>query len=114
MHELSIALSILDVADEEAQKHRPARVRKIYVKLGPLSGVEEKALLGAFDLARDGSPCPEAELIVETVPVLIHCPTCRQTRSVISFQQLCCTECGTFTSELVAGRDLEVTALEIE
>jgi Zn finger protein HypA/HybF involved in hydrogenase expression len=38
MHELSIALGILDVAGEEAQRHG-GRVAAIHLKLGPLAGV---------------------------------------------------------------------------
>jgi hydrogenase nickel incorporation protein HypA/HybF len=114
MHELSIAMSILDVADEEAQKYGNVRVRGIHLKLGPLSGVIEGPLRGAFEIARESSRFPDVELFVEAVPLLIDCPLCRATRSVASLQQLCCSECGTFTSDLVGGRELEVVALEIE
>ena len=51
MHELSIAMSILDVAGEEAQRLN-AKVIAIRLKLGPLSGVVKEALLSAYDLAR--------------------------------------------------------------
>jgi hydrogenase nickel incorporation protein HypA/HybF len=114
MHELSIALSILDVAAEEAEKHERARVKAIHLKLGPLSGVVEEALRGAFEIARASSLLPEAELIVEQMPVLIDCPNCGSERPVVSLQELCCSECGTFTSDVVGGRELEVVALEIE
>jgi hydrogenase nickel incorporation protein HypA/HybF len=114
MHELSIALSILDVAAEEAEKHDCARVKAIHLKLGPLSGVVEEALRGAFEIARADSPLAEAELIVKRSPILINCPICHATRTVVSFQELCCSECGTFTSDIIAGRELEVVALEIE
>ena len=39
MHELSIAMSILDVAEEEAERQGGARVVAVHLKLGPLSGV---------------------------------------------------------------------------
>jgi hydrogenase nickel incorporation protein HypA/HybF len=35
MHELSIALSIVDMAEEEAQRHE-ARVSAVHLRLGPL------------------------------------------------------------------------------
>jgi hydrogenase nickel incorporation protein HypA/HybF len=55
MHELSIALSILDVATEEAAR-RSGRVLAVHLKLGPLAGVVKEALLSAYDLAREGTP----------------------------------------------------------
>jgi hydrogenase nickel incorporation protein HypA/HybF len=114
MHELSIALSILDLATEESQKHGSVRVLKIHLKLGCLSGVVKESLLSAYELAREGTPFKEAELIIEEVPVLVHCPTCRTTRPVVSVHQLCCADCGTPSRDVVSGRELEVVAMEIQ
>jgi hydrogenase nickel incorporation protein HypA/HybF len=113
MHELSIALSIVDMAAEEAQR-RDVRVRGVHLRLGPLSGVVKQALLSAYELAREGSPLADARLVIEAVPVLAHCPTCRATRAVVSVQQLACAECGTPTPEVVSGRELEMVALEVQ
>ncbi len=57
MHELSIAMSILDMAEEEAGR-RSAEVDVIHVKLGALSGVAKEALLSAYDLARTETTLP--------------------------------------------------------
>jgi hydrogenase nickel incorporation protein HypA/HybF len=114
MHELSVALSILDLAAEEAARHGGARVRGIHLKLGPLSGVVKAALLSAYELAREGSGLEEAQLVIDDVPLLARCPTCQATRAVVSVQQLCCAECGTPTPQLVSGRELEIVALELQ
>ena len=114
MHELSIALSILDVASEEARRQGATCVKGIYLRLGPLSGVVKEALLAAYELARETSELSEADLVVEDVPVQAVCPTCRTTRAVVSLQELFCAECGTPTPDVVSGRDLEVFALEIQ
>src|SRR5262245_28699281 len=103
MHELSIALSILDVAAEEAGRHEAARVVGIHLKLGPYSGVVKEALLSAFELAREGSPLEAARLIIEDVPVTAYCPACHTTREVVSIQQLCCRECGAPSPKVVGG-----------
>jgi len=113
MHELSIALSILDAAAEAAEQHGTARVRAIHLKLGLLSGVVPKALLSAYELAREGSSLAEAELVIVEIPVVAYCPNCRAPRAV-TVQLLCCAECGTPTPEVLSGRELEVVALEIE
>jgi hydrogenase nickel incorporation protein HypA/HybF len=114
MHELSIALSILEVAAEEAEKRAAARVRAIRLRLGPLSGVDKDALLSAFTLARETSPLTEASLVVEEVPVRIRCPQCRAERAIVSSYELVCADCGTASAEITQGRELEVVALEIE
>jgi hydrogenase nickel incorporation protein HypA/HybF len=112
MHELSIAMSILEMAEEEAGR-RSAEVTAIHVKLGLFSGVVKQALESAYDLARTDTALQSAELIVEEIPVMIYCPSCRGPRAVSSIQQLCCSECETFASEILQGRELQVVALEL-
>jgi hydrogenase nickel incorporation protein HypA/HybF len=113
MHELSIALSILDIAAEEAERHG-GRVAAIHLKLGALSGVVKEALLSAYDLAREGTPLARAELVVEEVPVLAYCRACATERAPASVQELCCPACGAPTPDVIRGRELEVVALEID
>jgi hydrogenase nickel incorporation protein HypA/HybF len=114
MHELSIALSILDLAGEEAERQGGGRVAAIHLRLGPLSGVVKDALRSAYDLAREGTALERAELVIEDVPLLAYCPACETERALPSAQQLCCPACGTPTPQVVRGRELEVVALEIE
>ncbi|HZW29601.1 MAG TPA: hydrogenase maturation nickel metallochaperone HypA [Isosphaeraceae bacterium] len=113
MHELSLALSILDIAEEQSQRHG-GRVAAIHLRLGPLSGVVKAALISAYDLAREGTPLERAELIVEEVPIAAYCPACAAERAPISVQELRCPACGAPTPEILRGRELDVVALEIE
>lgn len=113
MHELSIALSILDIAAEEAER-RSARVRSIHLKLGRLSGVVKEALLSAYELAREAEGLDDVPLLIEEIAVQLHCPHCAMTRPAVSVWQLCCAECGTPSADIVSGRELEVVALEIQ
>ncbi len=112
MHELSIALSILDVAAEEAERHG-GRVVAVRLELGVLSGVVKEALTAAYALAREGTPLEGSELVVEEVPLAVWCPACAAERRLAELD-LRCPACGGPTPEVVAGRELEVVALEIE
>jgi hydrogenase nickel incorporation protein HypA/HybF len=114
VHELSIALSILDVAAEEARRQGGGRVAAIHLRLGPLSGVVKEALRSAYELAREGSPLEHAELVIQDVPLVAHCPACAAPRTLESPWQLCCPVCGAATADVVSGRELEVVALEVE
>jgi hydrogenase nickel incorporation protein HypA/HybF len=114
MHEFSIAMSMLDIAAEEAERHDGAAVKVIYVKLGPLSGVVKAALASAFEIAREVAQQPDCELVVEDVPLVAYCPTCQADQIIESQQWLCCPKCGAPTGQIVTGRELEVTALELE
>jgi hydrogenase nickel incorporation protein HypA/HybF len=113
MHELSIALAIVDVATEEAER-QGGRVVAVHLALGDLAGVVKDALVSAFGLAREGTALATADLVVREVPVAAFCPTCAAERSPPSPQLLCCPTCGTPTPEIIRGRELQVVALEIE
>jgi hydrogenase nickel incorporation protein HypA/HybF len=113
MHELSIALAIVDVAAEEAER-QGGRVVAVHLKLGALAGVVKDALVSAFGLAREGTALDRADLVVCEVPVVAFCPTCAGARAPESPHLLCCVSCGTPMPEIIRGRELEVVALEIE
>ena len=113
MHELSIALSLLEVAAEEAQRRGLRHVAAIRLKLGPLSGVVREALEGAFEMARQTSPLTDCELVIEDCPIIVYCPHCQMQRNVKSIQEICCAICGTPTPNIIGGRELEVVGLEV-
>jgi hydrogenase nickel incorporation protein HypA/HybF len=112
MHELSIALSILDLVEEEAAR-RGCRVAAVHLRLGPLCGVVRDALVSAYDLAREGTPLAQADLVVEEMPIVVSCPACASEQTLASAWELRCPHCGTPTPEILSGRELEVVALEI-
>jgi hydrogenase nickel incorporation protein HypA/HybF len=113
MHELSIAMSIVEVAQEEALE-RGVRVNAVHLKLGAMSGVVKEALLSSYEMACDDTPLRGSRLVIEEVPVIVFCPNCDVQRPLSSIQLFCCGECGTPTSEIVQGKELEVVALEIQ
>jgi hydrogenase nickel incorporation protein HypA/HybF len=113
MHELSIAMSIVDLAQEEAEQ-RGVQIIGVHLKVGALSGVVKDALLSSYEMACDGTPLSGSRLIIEDVPVVVFCPTCQTQRPISSVQLFCCGECGTPASQIVQGKELQVVALEVQ
>ena len=68
MHELSIALSIVEGVEEELANHQGARVAAVHLRLGPLSGVAKEALLFSYDLACEGTRLAGSSLKIEETP----------------------------------------------
>jgi len=114
MHELSIAMALLEVAGEEAQRHGSARVVAIHARVGPLSGVMAEALTGAYELAREGTAFEGCRLVVEQTDITGKCTTCDAVRGVVAAQDLRCAACGEVIREILTGRELELTAMEVE
>lgn len=113
MHELSIAMSIVEMAEEEAAA-RNACVSAVHLKLGMLSGVVKEALLSSWGIACDGTPLEGSRLLIEEIPVEVFCAACNENRRLASMQWFICPECGATTPTVVHGKELEVTALEIQ
>lgn len=82
MHELSIAMSMIDITTEEAAALGGGRVTALHLKLGPLSGVVKDALLFSYDVAACGTALEGSSLIIEEVPVVVFCRTCNQQRTI--------------------------------
>ena len=113
MHELSVAMSILDVAQEEVDRRGSPRVEAIHIRLGPLAGVVKEALLSAYELACEQTPFERSRLMIEEAPIVVFCSKCQSERPVHSMQWLCCAVCDAPATEILHGRELELVALEI-
>jgi len=113
MHELSIAMSIVDTAQEEAER-RGVRVSAVHLRLGALAGVVKEALLFSYDMACQDTPLQGSRLVVEDLPVVVFCPHCQARRSLSSVQSFACPVCGAATRDILQGKELEVFALEVE
>jgi hydrogenase nickel incorporation protein HypA/HybF len=112
MHELSIALGLIDLAAEEAARQGSVRIATVYLRIGPLSGVVSDALRFSFDLAAEGTPVEGARLQIEEVPVTVHCVRCGGDHTLADPQRIRCPICGE-PAAVVGGRELELTAMEV-
>ena len=113
MHELSIAIGIVDAATEEA-KLRGVQVTAVHLRLGLLSGVVKDALLFSYEVACQDTPLEGSKLLIEEVPVTVFCRHCKEKRLLPSLRSFTCPECGTPSGEVLQGKELEVFAREVE
>lgn len=113
MHELSIAMDIVEAAVDEA-KQRNVQVSAVHLRLGALSGVVKDALLFCYEVACQDTPLQGSRLVVEEVPVAVFCARCNEKRVIESLQSFTCPRCGAPAGNVLQGRELEVYALEVE
>ena len=113
MHELSIALSMIDGVLEQARKHGDARVETVHLRLGALAGIDKDALEFSYGIACEGTPLQGSRLVIEQIPIVIYCPVCRTERSLAGLYPMCCPECQAPAYDIRSGRDLEISALEL-
>ena len=82
--------------------------------MGPLSGVVKDALLFSYELACEGTALKGSSLLIEDVPLLIHCPRCDAEKPTVSVQQLECVDCGSPATRVTQGDELQIAALELQ
>jgi hydrogenase nickel incorporation protein HypA/HybF len=111
MHELSIAVSIIDSVLEQCELRRS--LEAIHLRLGPLSGVDRAALEFAYEVAREETPLAQTRLVITETPVEFHCQHCNCARNPVSLQNMTCSTCGTPAGEITAGMELEIVAIEV-
>ena len=108
MHELGIALEIIDLA---AQRAEGAEVRRIVVEVGALTMVLPDALAFAWEVATEGSAVAGAKLEIVTVAGRGKCRHCGTEQELSAPFGRCV--CGTMDLELVAGEELRIRELEV-
>ena len=114
MHELSIAIEILDIVGREAAKHGAAVVRRVNLRVGDLSGVETESLSFSFDAVKgDKDLTRESILVIECLPVRIRCNPCAEEFQG-SGHRVICPRCQGFDTELLQGEELEIADIEID
>lgn len=113
MHELSIAISVVEMAEQEARRRGGVHVSAVHLKLGPLSGVVKEALRFSYAVSCEGTMLEGSELVIEEVPVVVYCESCEAERSLSSIQAFFCPVCSTPAPKVIRGQELELVAMEI-
>lgn len=111
MHELSVCLALLEQVEAIAREQGAARVTRILLRIGPLSGVEPRLLEQAYPLAAAGTLAAQARLVIESAPVQVRCRDCGHTTDTAP-NRLICGHCGRGDTRLVSGDELLLVRLE--
>lgn len=113
MHELAVCQGLLGEAARIAGQHGAARVTRLFVEIGDLSGVESELLERAFTVARAGTLAEEATLVLVRVPPRVRCTACGAETQVPA-NGLRCGVCDTWRVRVIDGEELILKRIELE
>jgi hydrogenase nickel incorporation protein HypA/HybF len=113
MHEMSIALSIVEAVEARAVKEGASRVSAIDILIGKLSGIEPESLKFCFSAASKGTIAEDALLALEEREGRGECMDCRQMFPV-SFYYAECPGCGSMRIAIVSGEEFQIQSMTIE
>lgn len=110
MHELSICLNIVNLVSKHVKNNK---IKKIWLRVGELSGIEISALTFSFPIAARNTPAENAILdilIVNAVAKCNHCGVEVKPRTLFD----ACQECHSCDHELIQGNELQIIKVEID
>ena len=113
MHELSIALSIVELAEEEARKANAYVISKVEVEIGTMAGIENEALIFCWDSAIEGTIASKAELVIHSIKGEAHCLECGKDFPAENFF-VECPYCKSFRYQIIKGKELRVSSLLVD
>lgn len=107
MHELSIAISIVEIVEEEATKQNRLKVSEVELDIGANSGVVTEALEFALTEAVKSSVMKGSKITINDIPAICRCASCRhefEPDDIITP----CPECGHLYSDIIQGKEMKI------
>ena len=91
-----------------------ARVVEVRLRVGALASVVEDSLQFCYGIATEGTALEGSRLVVNVLPVVMHCEKCDEDVEIEGVQSFRCPKCGEPCNDLRQGRELEIEAIEID
>jgi len=112
MHELSIVLGIVDIAEKECKKASAKLVDSIDLQIGRLSGVEPDALSFAWPAGVKDTSLKDASLHIDWIDGKAKCLECGHTFPLDNLY-LSCPKCDSYFKDIIEGKELRVKSLTV-
>jgi hydrogenase nickel incorporation protein HypA/HybF len=113
VHEITVALGLLEGVETTAREQGIARVNVVHVRIGALSGIVRDALLFSWDVTTADTVAEGSTLAIEDVPLVVFCERCETERMPQPGCGLCCPECSTPSARIVSGREMQLVSMEV-
>jgi hydrogenase nickel incorporation protein HypA/HybF len=117
MHEVGIASAILEAAHQETASRPGAKLVRVGVRVGVLSGVDIDALRFAFECITSQTGDEKVELAAESCPRMNRCEACAHefaSPDLTPFCDAACPRCHTSRTRFASGDQLDIAFIEVE
>lgn len=112
MHELSVAIGIVNIAEKETQKANKNKVELIELEIGSLSGIELDSLEYVWEAAVKGTVLEHAERKIDYIQAQANCLECELVFKVENVYDSC-PKCNSYFKDIIKGKELRVVSLEV-
>lgn len=112
MHELSIALSIVNLAVQEAKNNGNSKLSELEIEVGELAGVDINGLDFSLGIILKSSRMDVSHKI-HTISPLSHCNICKKDFKTLR-KYTSCPFCGSENTRLTKGSELRLKSIVVE
>lgn len=110
MHELSIAMNIIEIAENEMRNNQAVSINKMEIDVGKLSGVIIEALEFALNSSKQNTILSDTEIIINELPARVKCVECSNEFETEDYFSVC-PKCQSFRTDVIAGKELQVRSM---
>ena len=114
MHELGVMRDVLSTAVRAADENGAAKVTKITLKVGVLSGILPNFMQEYFDVISKDTKAENAQLVIETEPAIFHCTDCSKKTVYEKFgPDFSCEHCSGNSIRLLHGKTFQIVSVAV-
>jgi len=112
MHEIGLAQNVIDIVEQEMDRHGVEKLAAIHLAVGAMSCVVPEQMTSCFEILTENSRLAGTKLKMKMVPITYRCTVCHKefTSEGITVN---CPFCRSGHPELIAGRELRIEYLEV-
>jgi hydrogenase nickel incorporation protein HypA/HybF len=114
MHEVSIALSLLDIVEKKCREEGYQTVESVKVRVGKASGVLPEAFSFALEVIKKDTLAQDARFIIDLVPLGGTCNACGRHFETEEAYIAECPFCASPSFRITQGNELEIVEMEVE
>jgi len=125
MHEVSLALGMVDELIKIADKNNAKSILTVNLKIGKMSGIVTDSLKFAFDAVKLEHPIlTSTEISIEEIPLVYECIDCGRTFSPQDNSAGAdrpedsvfpsCRDCNSYNLKVLSGEEMDIANLEVE
>ena len=110
---MSIAQSIIEIANNYAAKENAKVVSELDLLIGTLAGIEFESLEFALEVCKKGTIMQNAKIIINKVKAKAKCMDCNSEFEVVNLFDAC-PSCQSYSTQLLCGKEMQVKSLLVD
>ncbi len=115
MHEVSIALGMVDELIKIANNNDASKINSVKLKIGKMSGIVTDSLIFAFDAVKlEHSLLADARIVIEEIPTVCECGDCNSSFEDENMFFSSCSNCDSLNVKLISGEEQHIEQVELE